>query len=402
VSQGENVRWAADIPGLGHSSPVVWGDRVFLTTAVSSAKDEPVLAKGWEAAHGMPIAESGSWTWRVICLNTADGKVAWDKVAHEGEPKYRRHPKATYANCTPATDGKYVVAFFGSEGLYCYDMKGELVWKKDLGELNASPKSYPQLHWGFSSSPVIHKNLVIVQCDCANTGFWAAFDLKTGKEVIRVAREDDTTWSTPTVIEAGGRTQVVLNGFKHMGGYDLETGEVLWRLSGGGDVPVPTPQYAHGLVYLTNSHGGRRPLYAVRPEARGDVTPDEDKETNGGLAWHLEKEGAYMPTPIVVGNHIYVCEDNGALGVFDAVSGEAKYKTRLGGGGGNYSASPVSGGGRIYFASEDGDVHALEAGDAYKLVATNSMEEVVMATPAIADGAMYVRTKGKLYCLSRE
>lgn len=400
VTTGENIKWKVPIEGLAHSSPIVYGNRVFLTTAVNDSNEEAELTKGWEAAGGRSAKDSGRWIWKVLCLDRETGRLLWWREAHRGVPKHKRHPKSTYANCTPATNGKQVVAFFGSEGLYSYDVDGDLLWKKDLGPLNSSPKRAPELQWGFASSPIIHNGNVVVQCDCENTSFWASFDVRSGQELHRVTRDEDTTWSTPSAFKINGRDCLVLNGYKHMGAYDLQTGKELWRLHGGGDVPVPAPLYARGLIFLTNSHGGRRPIYAIEPTARGDITPKTEGKTPG-LAWWTDKAGSYIPTPIVHGYNLYVGDDNGVLTVFDAETGKRKYRERLAGGGANYSASPVAAGGKIYFTSEDGDIHVIEAGDHYKLLATNAMNETCMATPAISDGLLFIRTRHQLYCIGK-
>lgn len=399
VSTGENVKWKVDVEGLAHSSPIVWGDRIYLTTAVSSADAEPELKTGWLGGSGDPAAEDAAWTWKVICLNRATGKTIWSRDAHTGAAKVKRHAKATHANCTPATDGEHVVAYFASEGLYCFDVEGKLIWKKDLGLIDTGPYNAPDLQWGAASSPIIYDGKVIVQCDANNIGFWAVFDVTDGKELLRVKRDEVSTWSTPVVHVGPDRTQVVLNGYKHMGGYDLSSGKELWWLSGGGDVPVPTPQVAKDVIVLTNGHG-RSPIYAIDPAAEGDVSPKDDDSKTEGLRWNRRGGGSYMPTPIIVGENLYVGNDNGILFVVDVRTGEKKYKVRLGSGGATFSASPVSAGGRIYLADEDGNVYVVQAGDEYKLLATNPMNETCMATPAISDGELFVRTRKHLYCVT--
>ncbi len=404
VKTGENIRWKTPIPGLAHSSPIVWGDRVFLTTAVSSKTAAPELKTGWLKGSGDSPVESEPWTWKVLCLDRASGRVVWSQDASTGVPKMKRHQKATHANCTPATDGIRVVAFFGSEGIYSYDLGGKLLWKKDLGVLESGPYNARELQWGFASSPIIAGGKggggkVILQCDALNGAFWASFDAETGRELRRVERKESATWATPAVIETGGRVQLILNGWKHMGGYDLETGEELWKLAGGGDLPVPAPQTAGGIIYLTNGHG-KSPIYAIRADARGDLTPREGAEKHpDGLLWWKPRHGSYMPTPLVLGDNLYVASDNGVVAAFDAKSGEERFRTRIEGGG-TFSASVVAADGRLYFANEDGDVFVLKAGNSYELLARNSMGEVCMATPAISDGLLLVRTRGHLYCIA--
>ena len=401
IATGDNVKWKVKIEGLAHSSPIVWGDRVFLTTAVSDADTEPTLDTGWLGGTGESPAEDAAWSWRVICIDRATGKQVWTKVAHHGAPKFKRHIKATQANCSPATDGKHVVAYFASEGLYCYDFDGKLLWKKDLGPIDTGPYNAPEMQWGAASSPIIHDGKLILQCDANNTNFWVVFDVATGKEALRVKRRDVSAWSTPAIHVGPKRTQVVLNGYWHMGGYDLATGEELWKLSGGGDVPVPTPQVTEDVIILTNGHG-RSPIYAIDPVAIGDLSPDDDGDKPQGLLWNRRGGGSYMPTPIIVGDSIYVGNDNGILFAIDLRTGEKRYKVRLGTGGATFSASPVSADGRLYLTDEDGKVFVLQSGNEFKLLATNEMNETCMATPAIVNGDLLVRTQRHLYCLSNK
>lgn len=402
VGTGENIRWKTRIPGLGHSSPIVWGDRVFVTTAVSAAMDTPELTTGWLGGSGDPANDVGEWTWKLLCLDKATGRLLWEKDAAKGVPKVKRHAKATHANCTPATDGKHVVAFFGSEGMHCYDFDGKLLWTKDLGLLEVGPDGGGGMHWGSANSPIIHDGKILIQCDALNTGFWAAFNVSGGEEIRRVKRGDVSTWCTPAVLEHGGRTQLICNGWKEMAGYDLESGERLWTLHGGGDVPVPTPQVAQGMIFLTNGHG-RSPIYAIRADARGDLTPAADSDSASpppGMAWWKRGWGSYMPTPLVLDGLLYVASDNGIVTVMDARTGEKKYRQRLENAG-TFSASIVAVKDRLYFANEDGEVFILKAGPAFELLGKNAMAEICMATPAISDGLLLIRGRDNLYGIGR-
>jgi outer membrane protein assembly factor BamB len=397
---GHNVAWKTPIPGLGHSAPIVWGDRVFLTTAVNSDTDNPVVATGWSGGAGESAKDSGDWTWQVMCLQLQTGKILWAKDARIGKPAIKRHLKASHANCTPATDGKFVVAFFGSEGLHCFDFEGRLIWKHDFGKLHSGPYDAPKLEWGFASSPIIHEGRVIVQCDCLNNNFVAILDIKTGKEIRRIDRQGEVaTWSTPLIVSTADRQQIVCNGYHQMAGYDLTTGERIWHLNDGGDVPVPTPLFANGLIYLTNGHG-HNPTYAIQPTAAGDLTPSDEEPKKPGLAWWQSRDGSYIPTPLVTDTLLYTCNDNGRLAVRDAMSGDLIYRQRIGVGSHTYSASAVAAGGHIYFVSERGQVTVIAEGNAFQKVASNDMGEVVMATPAISGDRLLIRTVGNLYCLA--
>ena len=400
VQTQHNVLWKTPLPGLGHSAPIVCGDRVFVTTAVNADNDQPSVKTGWSGAGGASAKDTGEWTWQVLCLQLRTGKLLWTRDVHVGQPTIKRHLKASHANCTPATDGTYVVAFFGSEGLHCFDVAGRPVWKRKFGKLVSGPYDAPDLEWGFASSPVIHKGRVVLQCDCLNTNFVAILDLKTGKEIRRIDRDGEVaTWSTPLVVNAAGRQQIVCNGYRQMAGYDWNTGARLWHLNGGGDVPVPTPLFANGLIYLTNGHG-RSPTYAIRPEAVGDMTPVGDDPARTGLAWWQPRSGSYMPTPLVVGKRLFTCGDNGRLEVRDAMTGALIYRQRVGTGSQTYSASAVAAGGCIYFVSERGQVTVIKQGDVFQKVATNDMRDIVMATPAISGDRLLIRGVRNLYCLS--
>lgn len=399
VGTGENILWQTDIPGLAHSSPIVHGARVLVTTAVSSDA-APSLKVGMYGSGDSP-AEDATWTWQVLCLDRATGKMLWQQTAHSGRPKQKRHTKATHANCTPATNGKVVVAMFGSEGLFCYDADGTLKWKADLGLLKVGPHNFPSMQWGFASSPVIHADRVIMQCDVLGGGFVAVLDLATGKEVRRIPRKDVATWSTPTIHVAGTQTQVICNGYKHIGAYGLATGEAIWWLRGGGDIPVPRPFVADGLVFISNAHGRMSPIYAIRPNARGDITPRQGETLPEGVAWWNPRAGSYIPTPIVYRGLLYVASDRGVLACFEARTGKPLFRQRIvETSRETYSASPVAAGGRLYLTSERGQIHVVEAGPKYRRLATNGVPGVCMATPAIDNGQLLIRTTKQLFSIA--
>lgn len=394
VESGENIAWKTAIPGLGLSSPVIWGDRLFVTTAVSE-KDDADLKVGLYGDIAS-ADDRGTQSWRIYCVDRKTGEILWHQVAHEGEPKTQRHTKASHASATAATDGKHVAAHFGSEGLYVWDMDGKLLWKKDFGKLISSFFRFPQAEWGYAASPLIHGDKLLIQQDVIGDSFLAAFEIATGKELWRTERNDVPSWGTPTVVETEGRSQVVVNGFKHMGGYDLATGKELWRMSGGGDIPVPTPVFQEGLIYLASAHGPAAPVLAIDPKAEGDISLKEGETSNQYVKWHQERVGVYMQTPLVYGGEVYASRDSGALQVFNAATGELKYKARIAKGKG-FTASPVGADGKIYFTAETGDVHVLEAGAAeLTTLAVNALGELTMATPAIAEDTLYFRARRHL------
>jgi outer membrane protein assembly factor BamB len=405
VEKSENVLWKSPIPGLGHSSPIIWGDRLFITTAINEQKAAPLKV----GLYGDPASaeDNDVQQWKILCLNKATGSVLWEKTAHKGAPRQKRHTKATHANCTMATDGKNLVAFFGSEGLYCYDMEGRLRWQKDFGTLRISPVVYndkpdPQgvdLEWGFASSPIIYGDRVFVQCDVLTNGFVAALSLADGKEIWRTRRDDTATWSTPNICAEGPRPQLVVNGWKHMGGYDLRTGEEIWQLSGGGDCPVPTPVVWNGLIFLMSAHGPRKPIYVVRTDATGDVSLRDGATTNRYVSWSNLRGASYMQTPLIYGDYLYSCHVDGILSCFEARTGKQMYKERLGTGSDGYTASPVAAEGKIYFTSEQGSVFVVRPGAEFSVLATNHMGEVCMATPAISGDTLFFRTQAHVVAI---
>jgi outer membrane protein assembly factor BamB len=400
VPGGENVKWKTPIPGLGHSSPVIWGNRLFVTTAISG-QENPKLRVGLYGDIA-PVQDDTSHKWIVYCLDKRTGKILWEQVAYTGVPKIKRHPKATHASCTPATDGEHLVAMFGSEGLYCYSMTGKLLWKKDLGVLDSGYYVSPAAQWEFGSSPVIFQDKIFLQCDVQKGSFVAAFSIKDGRELWRTPREEVPTWSSPTIVQSGGRTLLLVNGYKHIGGYDATTGKEIWRLTGGGDIPVPTPIVAHDLVFITNAHGRLAPIYAIRLGAAGDISLAENTTSNKDVAWSVPRDGAYMITPLVYGDYLYSSKNNGVINCFEAKNGNRIYQERLGDGTTGFTASPVAADGKLYFSSEDGDIYVVKAGTKFELLAKNSMGEICMATPAISEGTLFFRTQSHVVGIAQK
>ena len=310
--------------------------------------------------------------------------------------------KNSHANSTLATDGQRVIAFFGSEGLYAYDMHGTPLWKKDLGVLDAGYYMVPEAQWETGSSPVLYDGMVIVQADVEKGSFLAMFDAEDGREVWRTPRNDVPTWSTPTIHRVNGQTQILVNGMRHVGAYDFKTGREIWKLSGGGDIPVPTPVVSDGLIYITNAHGSESPVYAIRETAVGDISLKADGTSNEHVAWSAPRTGGYMCTPLVYRGLVYIVRFNGVLVVFDAKTGEKKYETRLAGATSAFTASPVANDGKVYIASEDGQIFVINAGPKYDLVAMNEMSAPVLASPAISDGRLFLRTQAELMAIGRK
>ncbi len=396
---GKNILWKAEIPGLGHSSPIIWGDRIFVTSAVPES-GESALKVG---LYGdiKPVEGEGPQKFNLYCLDRKTGKVLWERTAIAEQPKIKRHPKSTHASPTPVTDGKRVVVSFGSEGVYAYDFNGKLLWKLDLGVLDSGYYVVPDAQWGFASSPVIHDGVVIIQADVQKNSFVAALDASTGKELWRTSRDDVPTFGTPAVLpytaDGAKRWQVVVNGWHHIGGYDFQTGKELWRLKGGGDIPVPTPVMQDGLIVITNAHGQNRPIYAIKPDAAGDIT-----ESRKGIAWTVDRAGNYMETPLLDAGLGYFCYDNGILTVYQLATGEKLYQQRLGGGTSGFTSSPVAVADRLYITNEDGHSYVLAKGREYKVLAENELGETVMATPAISGDILYIRGRKHLFAIAAQ
>ena len=396
VSTGENVAWKAPVAGVAVSSPIVWGDRVFVSTAISSDPAQGIRTGLYGDVE--PVNDSSKHTWRLIALDKKSGKLLWDQVASEGVPKTKRHPKSSQASATPVTDGRHVIVSFGSQGLYAYDFDGKLLWKKDLGVLNAGWFFDPDYEWGIGSSPIIYRNLVIVQCDIQRNSFIAAFDTDSGKEAWRTSREEIPSWSTPTIFETNGKAELVTQATTFTRGYDPMTGKELWKYSGNSEIAIPTPIVGPGVVVITNGYRGVQPIFAIKPGATGDITPAKDTTKNDFVSWSTTRGGPYIPTPVIYRDQLYVLLNNGVLASYKVATGEQIYQKRIGNGG-SFSASPVVGDGKIYCSSEDGDVYVIKAGPDYEELAKNSIGEVLMATPAISDGLLIFRGLKNIYAI---
>ena len=397
VESGFNIRWRTFLPGLAHSPPVIWGDRVFVTTAISKQEAELKVGLYGDIAS---VPDEGVHSFELWCLDKRKGEVLWKRTCREGVPKIKRHTKASHANSAPAVDGTRVVAFFGSEGLYAFDFEGEPLWEKDLGVLDSGFYMVPGAQWGFASSPVIWRDLVLLQVDVQKNSYLAAFDKHSGDEVWRTPREEVPTWGSPTVTSTDAGERVVVNGFKHIGGYDLASGKEVWKLVGGGDIPVPTPILHEGLVFITNAHGRMAPIYAIRTDAQGELTPDPDEEE--ALQWMNRRRGNYMQTPIAYGTRVYFCSDSGILACYEPETGEEVWRERLGSGNAGFTASPVAAHGKLYLTSEEGLVFTVLASDEFEIVGESPLGETCMASPAISEGALFFRTRSHLVAVSED
>ena len=417
-AEQNGVLWETAVPGLGHSSPVVYGNKVYLVTAVAKQGDVPLQVE--RGGNTNAADDNDEQEWLVLCYDKTNGEELGRRSANKRKPKATRHAKATHANTSVCTDGKHLLAFLGSEGLHCFDMEGKPLWSRDLGVINISKYG---IGWGFSSSPAVHKDRIVILCDDPDAPYVAALNLNDGEEVWKTSRDKicERSWGTPLIHEQEDTTQVVVNGWPWVASYDLENGEELWRIKGGGDNPVPTPFEAHGWFYITSAHGGPSPIYVVDPESRGTIIEDsnsdepaddakndegetekeaapEAEEAKDQFIWSLPKGGSYMSTPVVYGDYLYLGTPNAVVRCYHAKTGEKMFEKRLGAKAG-VIASLVAGDGKIFVASENGTVYVLAAGPEFNILASNPMHEPCFATPAISEGALFIRTTKRLIAI---
>ena len=397
---GQNILWRIPIPGLAHSSPIVWGNRVFVTTAVSSdpkASFRPGLYPDGDAS-----TDRSPHRWVIYALDKRTGKILWEQVAYQGEPIEKRHIKATYANSTPATDGRIVVAWFGSQGLHAYDVDGRFLWKVDLGHIDVGAYDIPTFEWGSASSPIIWKDLVIVQCDTQTDSFIMALNADNGETVWKTDREELPSWGTPTVASTSKGEELIANASNFIRGYDPRTGKELWRLGRSSRITAPTPVFADDVLVVASGRGPEKPIYVVKAGARGDLTLPEGKTSSDTVIWSRTGRGSYMPTPLIYNGILYVLMNNGTLDAYNLKTGQEIYRQRLPVVGSGFSASPVASDGKIYLSNEDGEILIVSAGEKFAHVATNSIGELLMATPALSDGVMYVRSAASLFAIGKK
>jgi outer membrane protein assembly factor BamB len=396
---GENVLWRTPIPGLAHSSPIVWGDRVFVTSAISSranATFKPGLYGDGDASDDISVQK-----WMLYALDTRSGAIVWERVAAEGPPHNKRHVKSTYASASPVTDGRIVVAWFGSEGVHAFDVNGRPLWAVDLGRVDVGAYDIPSYEWGPASSPILWNGLVILQCDTQADSFLLALDAATGRTVWKSDRQELPSWGTPTVITSRGHSELVTNAANYVRGYNPRSGEELWRLGGSSKITAPTPILANDLIIVASGRRPERPIFAVRPGARGDLTLRPNQTAGGAVAWSKTGRGSYMPTPLAYRGILYALNNDGIFDAYDIDTGADIFRHRLDPVGSGFSASPVAADGRLYLSNEDGEMLVVAAGREFRLIGTNSMGELLMATPALSNGVMYVRSSSSLFAIGK-
>jgi outer membrane protein assembly factor BamB len=394
-SPTRNIAWKTPVAGRGHSSPVVWGDRIYLTTSIEGgpapaghkAIDHLGYDMKWGYLHPDSVGADRTYELRVLAFDARSGKPLWSRTAYDGVMYDNRHRKNTYASSTIATDGALVYAFFESAGLYAYDPEGTLVWKKSFGGIGKGGM-------GPGTSPILHKDLVIVQCDqeMGDGSFIAALNRKTGAEVWRVTRPTRRSWATPIIVQAANRLELIASGAEAVIAYDPDTGKELWRASGVRSHPIPSPVAGHGLVFLTAGSQAKVAL-AVRPGG------DSSRTDADAIAWRYDKGTAYVPSPILHGPFLYLMTDKGLITCIDAVTGAVRYEGGRPPVPATFTASLVAHGDRLLMTSEDGDTFVVKAGPAHEILRTNSVGEPVYASPALANDTIYIRGERHLFAI---
>jgi len=391
-SETENLRWKTPIEGKGYATPIIWGDRIFLLTAITLDKEVPVpdvIPADTPNINEHPQVK-GSWKpqrFAIVCLDRITGKELWSRTAHEAMPHQGHHSKGGFASASPVTDGEHVYAYFGSFGLYCYDFEGELIWKRDL-EYQAMEDSL-----GEGSSPALSGDALVIVVDQEQQSYIVAIDKRTGQDIWKQNREETSNWSTPRIFPHAGRRQVVTNG-STVRSYDLATGELLWRCSGHTAGAIPMPAVGHGLVF-TASGWRKDMLQAIALGQRGDLTDSES------VVWTLRRGIPYVPCPMLWGEELYLLEDQTFFSCLNATDGAHHYLKHRLPGGLNFSASPVGAADRIYLLGEEGRTVVLQRGPQLKVLAVNDLDERFHASPAIVGEAIYLRGFKHLYCFAK-
>lgn len=394
-SQTENVVWKAEVPGIGWSSPVVWNDHVIVTAAVTTTdaeKPKPGLYLGTYITE-----PKGEYKWMVYDYDLKSGKRRWEREVKAAVPGGAKHLKNSYASETPVTDGERIYAFFGNVGLFVFDMNGKPLWSKPMGPFKI------RNGWGTSSSPVLHRDRVYIVVDNDDRSFMVAYNRVTGDEVWRVERQEGTNWTTPFVWENDKRVEIVTAGSDKTRSYDLD-GKLLWELSGMSTIAIPTPFARHGLLFVSSGYVADqlRPTYAIRPGASGDISLKAGETSNAFIAWSNPTAGPYNPTPLAYGDYLYTLHDRGFLTCHDAKTGKEIYgRQRISAESTGFTSSPWAYNGKVFLLSEDGDTFVVQAGPEFKVLGKNSLAELALATPAVADRGLVIRTASNLYRIAK-
>jgi outer membrane protein assembly factor BamB len=395
-SETENIEWTAEIPGIGWSSPVVWGHRVFLTT-VTADGDFEQPKPGLYAPRGRPEPPPVQQDWRVYCLDLETGDVLWQQSVQSGAPDFPRHMKNSYASETPTTDGERVYVRFGDLGLFTFDMDGNEIWSVSI------PFKRTRDDWGSASSPVLHEDKLILLYDNEEDSWLAALDKRTGEEIWRTARDEVSSWASPYIWEHEQRTEIVTSGMNRIRAYDLD-GNLLWQMDGKMSwAAIATPFSSHGLVYVNSGYfrDEHKPVYAIRPGASGDISLRDGETANDYIAWYQPRAGNYNTSPIIYGDIYYSLLDRGFFESYDARTGEPVYGRKRISAGASFTTSPWAYNGKIFALSEQGDTYVIRAGREFEILGVNTLDEMAMASPAIVGDRLLIRTRSKVYSVRR-
>ena len=393
-SDTKNIAWKASIPGRGHSSPIIWGGKIFLTTAVPTGKAPaadaaPQQGRGRGAGGGAGAGQEHRFV--VLALDRQTGKVIWERVAKVATPHEGYHNRyGSFASNTPVTDGRYLYAFFGSRGIYCYDLDGKLIWQKDF------PPMKMRLQFGEGSPTVLDGDALYLKFDQEEGSYMLALDKRTGKELWRADRDEQSSWSPPLVITHNGRKQLIVSATTAVRSYDPATGKVIWETSGLGSNVIPAPVTHNGFVYVMSGH--REPnLLAIRLGREGNLTGTD------AIAWTNQRANSYSASPVLYDKKLYFVTDNGTISCLDAITGQPYYQQHRLPKPYTLKASPVGANGRLYVSTEDGDVVVIRMGEKYEALATNTLaDQMFIATPAIAGGSIYLRGQNTLFCIRNQ
>ena len=390
-----NVVWTTEIPGVGWSSPIVSGDHVFVTAVVSGDGD-PKPKPGLYNGGVVTTASTVEHRWVVYDVALATGTIRWAREVRRALPEEPKHQKNSYASETAVTDDTRVYVLFGGVGLYALNFEGQVLWSKEFADVKF------RNGWGSGASPVLHRGRLYVVCDNDTQSFVAAFDAETGRELWKVNRQEGTNWSTPFVWEHDQRTELVTTGSDKVRSYDLN-GALLWEFAGMSTITIPTPFARHGLLFISSGYIGDqlRPTYAIKPGASGDISLAPGTTTNDYIVWSLPTIAPYNPTPLVYGDYLYTLLDRGFFTAHDARTGQEIYgRQRIAPDATGFSSSPWAYNDRIFVMSEDGDTYVLQPGPEFNVLGKNSLNEMSLATPAVSDDSLIIRTASKLYRIS--
>ena len=394
-SESKNIKWKIEIPGKGHATPIIWDNLIFVLTAIETDKQaEPRKAEQTQGQRrrGPPITETSDvHKFAIFAINRSDGQVVWQHTAREELPHEGTHPTGSWASNSPVTDGERVYAYFGSRGLYCYDMQGNLKWEKDLGDMTI------KLGFGEGSSPVLYDDRIVVNWDHEGQSFIIALDKKTGKELWRVDRDEGTSWSTPLVVENNGKPQIITSATNRVRSYDLASGELLWESSGMTRNVIPSPVTAKGMVYVMSGFRGNAFQAISLSAAKGNIAGSK------ALVWTLDRDTPYTPSPLLYDNTLYFLKrNNGILASFNAKTGEEYFSRQRLEGIEQVYASPVGASGRVYIASRNGSTQVIKHDTRYEVLAINTLDDGFSASPAVVDDELYLRGEKNLYCITEK